>query len=99
MVWIGLDGEDIVIGHLVGGRKVDDIARVPRVALTVEASGANTAGMTNYVVVHGTARLVEGGAPDLLQQLANVYVGPGVKFPPMENPAGSRDHCNSSVSR
>jgi len=55
--------------------------------------------MTNYVVVHGTARLVEGGAPDLLQQLANVYVGPGVKFPPMENPAGSRDHCNSSVSR
>ncbi|HXY44505.1 MAG TPA: PPOX class F420-dependent oxidoreductase [Acidimicrobiales bacterium] len=86
VVWIGLDGDDIVIGHLMGGRKVTNIARDPRVALTVEAEGANPVGMANYLIVHGNARLVEGGAPELLQQLAAVYVGPGVKFPPMENP-------------
>jgi PPOX class probable F420-dependent enzyme len=86
VVWIGLDDDDIVIGHLGGGRKVANIARDPRVALTVEAEGANPVGMANYLIVHGTAHLVEGGAPELLQRLAEVYVGPGVKFPPMDNP-------------
>lgn len=86
VVWIGLDGDDIVVGHLMGGRKVTNIARDSRVALTVEADGANPVGMTNYLVVHGTARLEEGGAPELLQRLAEVYVGPGVKFPPFDDP-------------
>ena len=86
MVWIGLDGDDIVIGHLKRGRKVANIARDPCVALTVEAEGANPVGMTNYLIVHGTARLVDGGAPELLQRLAEVYVGPGVRFPPFDDP-------------
>jgi PPOX class probable F420-dependent enzyme len=85
-VWIGLDGDDIVIGHLMGGRKVANIARDPRVALTVEAEGTNPVGMANYLIVHGTAHLVEGGAPELLQRLAELYIGPGVKFPPFANP-------------
>jgi PPOX class probable F420-dependent enzyme len=86
VVWIGLDGDDIVVGHLMGGRKVANIARDPRVALTVETDGANPVGMANYLIVHGTARLTEGGAPELLQRLAERYVGPGVKFPPMDDP-------------
>lgn len=86
VVWIGLDGDEIVIGHLPGGRKVTNIGRDPRVALTVEAEGANPIGMANYLIVYGNARLVEGGAAELLQRLAAVYIGPGVKFPPFENP-------------
>lgn len=87
VVWIGVDDDDdIVAGHMMGGRKVTNIARDPRVALTVEAEGANPVGMANYLIVHGTARLVEGGAPELLQRLAETYIGPGVKFPPFENP-------------
>jgi PPOX class probable F420-dependent enzyme len=86
VVWIGLDGEDIVAGHLMGGRKVRNITRDPRVALSVETEGANPVGMANYLLVHGTARLVEGGGPELLQRLAEVYLGPGVKFPPFDNP-------------
>ena len=86
VVWIGLDGDEIVVGHLRAGRKVTNIARDPRVALTVEAEGANPVGMANYLLVHGTARLVEGGAPELLQRLAEVYIGSGVKFPPFDNP-------------
>jgi PPOX class probable F420-dependent enzyme len=86
VVWIGVDGDDIVLAHMMGGRKVQNIARDPRVALTVEAEGANPVGMTNYLLVHGTARLVEGGAPELLQQLAEVYLGPGARFPPFDNP-------------
>jgi PPOX class probable F420-dependent enzyme len=86
VVWIGVDGDEIVAAHLMGGRKVINIARDPRVALTVEAEGANPIGMANYLLVRGTARLVEGGAPELLQRLAEVYLGPGVKFPPFDNP-------------
>ncbi|WP_426571865.1 PPOX class F420-dependent oxidoreductase [Aquihabitans sp. McL0605] len=86
VVWIGLDGDDIVIGHLMGGRKVTNIAHDPRVALTVEAEGSAHAGMGNYLIVYGTARLDEGGAPELLQRLAETYIGPGVKFPPMADP-------------
>jgi hypothetical protein len=31
-------------------------------------------------------RITEGGAAALLQQLAYMYVGPGVKFPPVDDP-------------
>ena len=86
VVWIGLDGDEIVVGHLMGGRKVTNIARDPRVALTVEADGETPVGMANSLLVHGRARLDEGGAPELLQRLAEVYVGPGVRFPPMDEP-------------
>ena len=86
VVWIGLDGDDIVIGHLGAGRKVTNIARDPRVALTVEVDGANPIGLANYLIVYGTARLVAGGAPELLQRLAVVYLGPDVKFPPFDDP-------------
>jgi PPOX class probable F420-dependent enzyme len=86
VVWIGLEGDDIVIAHLSQGRKVGNLRRDPRVALTVEADGANPVGLANYLIVHGTAHLVEGGAPELLQRLAEVYLGPGAKFPPFDNP-------------
>lgn len=85
-VWIGLDDDEIVVAHMMGGRKIQNIQRDPRVALSVEAAGANSIGMANTLIVNGKAYLTEGGAPELLQELAEVYLGPGVKFPPMENP-------------
>jgi hypothetical protein len=42
--------------------------------------------LTEYAVLYGQAHIKEGGAPELLQKLAEVYIGPGVKFPPMDNP-------------
>ena len=42
--------------------------------------------MREYLVVHGHARVTEGGAPQLLQRLAHTYLGPDVTFPPFENP-------------
>ena len=60
--------------------------RDPRVALSVEAGSHNAMGLAEYLVVHGRARITEGGAPELLQQLARTYLGPDVKFPPMDDP-------------
>ena len=38
--------DDIVIGHLIGGRKATNIARDPRVVLTVGAERASLVGMS-----------------------------------------------------
>ena len=86
IVWVGLDGDELVAGHLPEHRKVRNIRRDPRVALSIEAGTRNAMGLDEYVVIHGRARVTEGGAPELLQRLAHVYLGPDVKFPPMDNP-------------
>jgi PPOX class probable F420-dependent enzyme len=86
LVWIGLDGDDIVIGHLGAGRKIDNIRRDPRVVLSVETDERNPMGLDHYLVVHAEARIVPGGAPALLQRLAHTYLGPDVRFPPFDNP-------------
>jgi hypothetical protein len=64
----------------------DRLSGVAAFVLSVEAGTRNEMGLDEYVVVHGRARTTEGGAPELLQQLARVYLGPDVKFPPMDDP-------------
>ena len=85
-VWVGLEGDEIVSGHLGTWQKVRNIERDPRVALSIEAKGANELGLQEYLVVYGRARIQEGGAPKLLQRLARTYIGPDVVFPPMPDP-------------
>lgn len=86
VVWVGLEGNEIVAGHLPENRKVRNIRRDPRVALTIEADTRNAMGLDEYLIVHGHARITEGGAAELLQRLAHVYLGPDVRFPPMDDP-------------
>jgi len=85
-VWVGLDGEEIVAAHLPENQKVRNIRRDGRVALSVETSTRDALGLTEYLVVYGTARVTEGGAPELLQRLAETYLGPSVRFPAMDDP-------------
>jgi PPOX class probable F420-dependent enzyme len=86
IVWVGLDGDEIVAAHLPEHRKVRNIRRDPRVALSIEAGTYNQIGLAEYLVVHGQARITEGGAAEVLQRLAHVYLGPEVRFPPMDDP-------------
>ena len=86
IVWVGVDGDEIVAAHLPEHRKVRNIRRDPRVALSVEAGTRNEMGLDEYIVIHGRARITEGGAAELLQRLAHTYLGPEVKFPPMDDP-------------
>lgn len=87
VIWVGLDGDELVSGHLdPRQRKLRNMRRDPRVALTFEGPGANPIGMRDHLVVHGTARITDGGAPELLHRLAQTYVGPGTVFPPMPDP-------------
>jgi PPOX class probable F420-dependent enzyme len=85
-VWVGLEGDEIVSGHLGTWQKVRNVERDPRVALSIEARGTNELSLQEYLVVHGRARIQEGGAPELLQRLARTYIGPDAVFPPMPDP-------------
>jgi PPOX class probable F420-dependent enzyme len=86
IVWVGLDGDYIVSGHMGVWQKLRNVRRDQRLALSMETGGVDERGLARYLVVHGTARVTEGGGPELLQRLAHVYLGPDVRFPPMDNP-------------
>jgi PPOX class probable F420-dependent enzyme len=85
-VWVGLDGDELVVGTLARRQKVRNVERDPRVALSVASTRRNSMGLQEYLVVHGRARVQAGGAPELLRALAQVYIGPGTAFPPMPDP-------------
>jgi hypothetical protein len=87
IVWIGLDGDEIVCAHLPNHQKLKNIRRDPRVALSLE-TGGKTGALDNYLVINGRARITEGGAPKLLNQLAQIYIGPGTTFLPDTSPPG-----------
>jgi PPOX class probable F420-dependent enzyme len=82
VVWIGIDGEEFVTAHMGAWQKVKNVRRDPRVALSLLAGGTNAMGLREYLVVYGTARVTEGGAAELLQRLARIYLGPSAEFPP-----------------
>jgi PPOX class probable F420-dependent enzyme len=90
IVWVGVDGDEIVLAHLGSGQKIRNLERDPRVALSVEGTEMQGPGLQQYLVVRGTARITEGGGPALLQELAHVYLGPDVTFPPGDDPPPGR---------
>lgn len=84
--WLGVEDGEIVFGTLDDQRKLRNLRRDPRVALTVQSDNVNAWGLREYLVIEGTARITEGGAAELLQRLARTYLGPEVIFPAMPNP-------------
>ncbi|HSB84880.1 MAG TPA: PPOX class F420-dependent oxidoreductase [Ilumatobacteraceae bacterium] len=90
MIWVGRDGDELLVAHLGAGQKVRNVERDPRVALSIEMPGKSPIGLDHYAVIHGTARITAGGAPQLLQELAPRFLGQGVKFPPMDDPPPGR---------
>ena len=86
LAWVGVEGDEIVLATLPDQRKLRNLRRDPRVVLSVESTTTNDWGLLEYLVVYGTARVAEGGAPEMLQRLAYTYIGPDVVFPNMPDP-------------
>ena len=85
--WVGIEGDQIVMATIPDQRKLKNLRRDPRIVLSLQTDRTNEWGLVEYLVVYGSAEIVEGGAPELLQELAYTYIGPDVKFPPMPDPA------------
>ena len=94
VVYVGLDGDEIVCGHLNLHQKLKNIQRDARVALSME-TGGKTNGLDNYLVINGRARITEGGAPALLNRLAQIYIAPGTTYPSEGAPQGYITHITA----
>lgn len=82
VIWIGLDGDEIVSGHMRHGQKLRNVERDPRVVLSFETARDHGAFLQAYAVLHATARVEPSdGAWHLLNRLAKVYVTPETEFP------------------
>jgi PPOX class probable F420-dependent enzyme len=86
VVWVGVEGDELVVGSIGMRQKLRNVQRDPRVVVSFETPVTNEIGLREYLVVNGRGRVTEGGAPELLQRLAYGYIGPGVTFPPMPDP-------------
>jgi PPOX class probable F420-dependent enzyme len=89
--WAGFDGDEIVMATFfnLGQRKLQNLRRDPRVVLTVKAKEHTGEGLWPYAVIQGRAeRLTEGGALDVMDRLAEYYIGPGQRYPMRDAPDG-----------
>jgi len=96
LVWVTVqrtaDGDDeLVTAHLQEHQKIRNIRRDPRVAVTI-VSTDRSGPQTPYLSIRGRARVEEGGAPELLDEIATTIFGPGTGFPPPDAPAGYLTH-------
>src|SRR5689334_20845296 len=53
VVWVGIENEEFVIGHMGIWQKVKNIRRDPRVVLSMLAPGKNPMALQEYLVIHG----------------------------------------------
>jgi PPOX class probable F420-dependent enzyme len=91
LVWVALqstpDGDELATAHLGEHKKVRNIRNDPRVAVTIVSLEEVGQEMRPYLAINGTARIVDGGAPELLKELAQTLSNPDV-FPPDGAPPG-----------
>jgi len=82
VIWIGLDGEEIVSGHMHHHRKLRNIERDPRVVLSFVGPRDHGAVLNPYAVLRARATVEPSeGAWDLLDRLTKVYMSPDDEFP------------------
>jgi PPOX class probable F420-dependent enzyme len=87
VIWIGLDGDDLVSGHLQWYAKLRNIDRDPRVVLSFDAPRAPGVFMNPYAVLQARATIEPSDATwDLLNRLTKVYVAPDAEFPAPRGP-------------
>lgn len=79
LVWAQRDGDQLLIGVEEKHRKTRNLRRDPRVTLVVQDDRRSERGLTQYLVVRGTADLEGPGIPQeykaLMDRQSQRYVG------------------------
>jgi PPOX class probable F420-dependent enzyme len=87
VIWVGLDGDDLVSGHMSRYAKLRNIERDPRVVLSFDAPRAPGVFMNPYAVLRARATVEpRDDTWDLLNRLTKVYVSPDTEFPAPRGP-------------
>ena len=66
VAWSGLDGDELVMGHVAEQQKVKNVRRDPRMVIPFLGTETRN-GLREYAVVDGLGSITEGGATDLPQ--------------------------------
>jgi PPOX class probable F420-dependent enzyme len=83
LAWAGFDGDELVMATFFNltQRKLQNLRRDSRVVLSFQAKEYSGDGLWPYAVVQGrVSRIVEGGALEVMDRLAEAYIGPGQQF-------------------
>ncbi|WP_214403562.1 PPOX class F420-dependent oxidoreductase [Pseudonocardia lacus] len=86
-IWVGLDGDDLVSGHMRWYAKLRNIDRDPRVVLSFDAPRTPGVFLAEHAVLRARATIEPTEAAwDLLDRLAKVYMAPDAGFPAPKGP-------------
>jgi len=87
VIWIGVDGDDLVSGHMSRRVKLRNIERDPRVVLSLDAPRTPGVFLNPYAMLRARAAVQPSDdAWDLLDSLTKVYVSPDAEFPAPKGP-------------
>jgi PPOX class probable F420-dependent enzyme len=94
LAWAGLDGDEVVFATFFNPDqfKLRSIRRDGRVTLSFQANEHDGQGLHPYLVISGRGRITEGGALEVMDRLAESYIGPGQRFPMRNVPDGVVTH-------
>jgi PPOX class probable F420-dependent enzyme len=93
MVWIDVDGDEVLFNTAEGRRKPQNLRRDPRIIVSVQDRSDPQA----YAVFHGKARVTEAGADEHIDKLAKRFLGAD-KYP-FRQPGEKRLIVRISVDR
>ena len=91
LAWAGFDGDELIMATFfnLGQRKLENLRRDPRVVVSFHAKEYDGQGLWPYAVIQGRVdRITEGGALEVMDRLAEFYIGPGQQYPLREAPEG-----------
>jgi PPOX class probable F420-dependent enzyme len=95
LAWAGVEDDRIVFASFFDQRKIANLRRDPRVTLSFQANdNPEKEFLHPYLVARGWATVTPGGAMSVMDRLAEVYVGPGQRFPNREMPDGFVIHVD-----
>jgi PPOX class probable F420-dependent enzyme len=87
VIWVGLDGDDLLSGHMSHYLKLRNIERDPRVVLSFDAPRVPGVFLNEYAVLRARASVTPTDeAWDLLNRLTKVYMSPETEFPAPKGP-------------
>jgi PPOX class probable F420-dependent enzyme len=76
MVWVDVEGDEVLFNTAEGRRKPQNLRRDPRIIISVQDRNDPQ----SYIVFYGTASVTEGGADEHIDNLAKRFLG-AEKYP------------------
>ncbi len=75
VVWVIAQGDEVLFGSDAKSVKCRNLARDPKVVISIEDTERSERGFQRHLIIRGTATLEPGPDPDLMDRLAAKYIG------------------------